>query len=142
MNSKFSKVRVVALVTALFLFGVGYATPVATTQITYGTLDNFDVINDTGGECHGFEIELEGIASSDVAYTFGAPYQRYGDPTIVPTVTGTGVIIRQGAGCASRAHKWSATIPFTAPPYARTEGRSCWPDGASVPAIYYNSECD
>ena len=142
MNSKFSIVRVAALVTALFLFGVGYATPVATTQITYGTLDNFDVINDTGGECHGFEIELEGIASSDVAYTFGSPYQRYGDPTIVPTVTGTGVIIRYAAGYDSSAHTWSATTPFTAPPYLPTEGHSCWTGGVSDPAIYYNSGCD
>ena len=37
---------------------------------------------------HGFEIELEGILASDVVYTFGAPYQRYGDPAIVPTATG------------------------------------------------------
>ena len=27
----------------------------------FGTLSNFDVVNDTSGPCHGFEIELEDI---------------------------------------------------------------------------------
>lgn len=26
---------------------------------TFGALSNFDVFNDTGQECHGFEIELD-----------------------------------------------------------------------------------
>ena len=47
---------------------------------TYGTLDNFDAVNDIGVETHGFEIELEGISPADVAYFFGTPYERYGDP--------------------------------------------------------------
>jgi hypothetical protein len=25
----------------------------------YGSLNNFDCVNDTGSECHGFEIELD-----------------------------------------------------------------------------------
>ena len=49
----------------------------------FGTLSNFDVFNDTGEETHGFEIELDGVSSSDISYTFGAPYQyRYGTPTL------------------------------------------------------------
>ena len=58
----------------------------ARAQTTVGSLSNFDVVNDTGGECHGFEIELEGLSSKDVTYTFGAPYQRYGNPHIVDGV--------------------------------------------------------
>ena len=112
----------------------------ASAQLTYGTLDNFDVINDTGGETHGFEIELEGISSADVAYTFGAPYQRYGDPTLVPTATG--VIIRYSAAYDPVGHVWSATTPSTAPPYLPTQGHSCWTGGVSDPAIYYASGCD
>ncbi len=53
----------------------------------YGSLSNFDVVNDTGEVCHGFEIELEGVNPSDIAFTFGAPYIRYGDPTLVSTGT-------------------------------------------------------
>jgi hypothetical protein len=112
----------------------------ASAQITYGTLDNFDVINDTGGECHGFEIELEGISSADVAYTFGAPYQRDGDPTIVPTATG--VIIRYAAAYDQNTHTWSATTPYTAPPYLPTLGHSCWTGGVADPATYYSCGCD
>ena len=59
------------MITLLFLLIVGYPTSVATAQTIYGTLDNFDVINDTGGETHGFEIELEGISASDVATDVG-----------------------------------------------------------------------
>jgi hypothetical protein len=53
----------------------------------YGSLGNFDCINDTGSTAHGFEIELDGISSSNVYSTFGAPYNRYGTPTIT-TVNG------------------------------------------------------
>src|SRR4051794_23906113 len=55
----------------------------AAAQITFGSLSNFDVFNDTGQETHGFEIELDGLSSADVTFTFGAPYQRYGNPTVV-----------------------------------------------------------
>ena len=55
----------------------------ALAQTTFGTLSNFDVFNDTGQDCHGFEIELEGISSSDVTYTFGGTYLRYGTPVVV-----------------------------------------------------------
>lgn len=126
------------MITALFLFVVGYPISVATAQITYGTLDNFDVINDTGGETHGFEIELEGISAPDVVYTFGAPYQRYGDPTIVPTATG--VIIHYAATFTSNT--WSATTPIAVAPYLPTQGHSCWTGGVSDPAIYYAAGCD
>jgi hypothetical protein len=120
---------------AVLLFAVN-----APAITTYGTLDNFDVINDTTGECHGFEIELEGISSTDVAYTFGAPYQRYGDPTVVPTATG--VIIRYAAAYDSNTHTWSATTPYTAPPYLPTQGHSCWTGGVADPAQYYGCGCD
>ena len=141
MRTKLSIVVVVALAAALFFFAASYSSYVATAQvITYGTLDNFDVINDTGGDCHGFEIELEGISSTDVAYTFGGTYQRYGDPTIVPTTNG--VIIHYAATYDSVAHTWSATTPFTAPPYLPTQGHSCWTGGVADPQIYYAAGCD
>ena len=64
----------------------------AAAQTMFGSLSNFDVVNDTGDVCRGFEIELEGVSSSDIYSTFGSPYIRYGEPTIVPTATG--IIIR------------------------------------------------
>jgi uncharacterized repeat protein (TIGR02543 family) len=51
-----------------------------------GSLANFDALNNTGQEAHGFEIEVEGIASQDIYRIFG----NWG---------GTNVI-RYGAGSA------------------------------------------
>ena len=52
---------------------------------SFGTLSNFDVVNDTGHECHGFEIELEDVHPADVPYTFGGSYIRYGTPDVLDT---------------------------------------------------------
>ncbi|HKP12430.1 MAG TPA: hypothetical protein VJZ91_09985, partial [Blastocatellia bacterium] len=68
-----------------------FAAPAAWAQsaTVYGSLSNFDVINNTGHEAHGFEIELEGLQPQDVYYTFSA--QRYGSPVVVPYATGVRV---------------------------------------------------
>src|SRR5437762_12436219 len=52
-----------------------------------GTLGNFDVLNNTGEETHGFEIQLEGVSKADIYRIFG----NWG---------GTNVI-RYGAGTAT-----------------------------------------
>lgn len=36
----------------------------------YGTMSNFDVFNETDTECHGAEIELEGIHMEDLSWTY------------------------------------------------------------------------
>jgi hypothetical protein len=46
-----------ALVALTACLAVGTAPALA--QTTFGALSNFDVFNDTGQECHGFEIELQ-----------------------------------------------------------------------------------
>jgi hypothetical protein len=58
----------------------------AQTATVYGSLGNFDVINNTGHEAHGFEIQLEGLHPEDVYGTFSV--QRYGNAIIVPYATG------------------------------------------------------
>jgi hypothetical protein len=62
----------------------------------YGALSNFDAINDTGVTAHGFEITLEGCSPSDVPYWFGAPYNRYGDPTIASPSPGVTTVLYAG----------------------------------------------
>ena len=47
---------------------------------SYGTLNNFDTVNTTEEECHGFEIELEDCHSSDVTRTYN--WNHYGVPRI------------------------------------------------------------
>jgi len=46
----------------------------------YGSLGNFDVVNDTGETCHGFEIEIDDIHSSSIGSTYS--YNHYGVPKI------------------------------------------------------------
>jgi hypothetical protein len=43
-------------------------------SVLFGTLSHFDVFNDTGQECHGFEIELDGLASNDITYEFSSTF--------------------------------------------------------------------
>jgi hypothetical protein len=52
----------------------------ARASTAYGSIHNFDVVNDTGQVCHGFEIEFEDIHSSDITHTYN--YNHYGVPEI------------------------------------------------------------
>jgi hypothetical protein len=52
----------------------------ARASIAYGSINNFDTVNDTGTECHGFEIEIEDCRSTDITYTYD--YNHYGTPKI------------------------------------------------------------
>jgi hypothetical protein len=110
-------------VCALALTGASNAGPI------YGTLGNFDVVNDSGSDAHGFEIDLEGIHSSDITDTFGGPgryfpptVERYGSPTITDTATGV-LIVYKGTFSGGA---WNVSTPsgvFTTP------GESCWTGG-------------
>ena len=46
----------------------------------YGTVNNFDTVNDNGVQAHGFEIELDDCRSTDISYTYD--YNHYGTPKI------------------------------------------------------------
>ena len=99
-----------------------------TTSVTYGTISNFDVFNDTGQETEGFEIELDGVSSSDVTYTFGAPYERYGNPTIVPFAGGVNVIYASPYDPAT--HTFTQHTPLAPTPIPATGGHECWTGGS------------
>jgi len=62
----------------------------AQTVTLYGTLSNFDVVNDTGGEVHGFEIEFYGADGINSYYN----WNRYGPPTVTPMAGAVGVVAR------------------------------------------------
>jgi len=102
----------------------------------YGTLSNFDVFNDTTQPTHGFEIELEGLSSADVLYTFGAPYQRYGNPTKVSTPTG--VIVRYASPYDPNNKTFTQSTPIP-PLISPTLGHQCWTGGS---AQYATSGCE
>lgn len=58
----------------------------------YGTINNFDVVNDTSNVCYGFEIELDDIRTTDITYTYD--YNHYGKPNITEqhVMDGLGVL--------------------------------------------------
>lgn len=104
----------------------------------YGTLGNFDCINDTGETAHGFEIELEGIDPSDVYHTFGSPYNRYGTPTI--DTDGTKTYVRYESSYSGGV--WAAGTESGS--YAPTGGHSLYypqyggsPDYPNVPGDHF-----
>jgi len=99
----------------------------------FGTLGNFDVVNDTGSTAYGFEIDLEGLHSSDITDTFGGAgrgfptsVERYGAPSVTEYSNGSifGVKVIYQAVYSGGA--WSVGTPsgvFTTP------GESCWTGG-------------
>ena len=102
----------------------------AQSATVYGQLGNFDVINHTGHDGHGFEIELEGVQPGEVYYSFSA--QRYGSAAVTATATGT--LVRWTSSYANGAFT-QTTLPHA--PNTSFAG-SCYQWGAS----YNTSACE
>lgn len=104
----------------------------AQSAIIYGSLGNFDISNDTGQVCHGFEVEMEGVTAAQVPYSFSA--NRYGAPAVIPTATG--VRVRWASPYDASAHQFvERTLPHTVP----------WFPGQCyqwVPATYQDGGCE
>jgi hypothetical protein len=109
----------------------------ASAEVTYGTLENFDVFNETGEETHGFEIELEGVSSADISYKFGAPYERYGNPTLVDFPGG--VYVRYESAYDAASKTFTQATPRAASPITPTLGHQCWTGGSGE---YLTSGCE
>lgn len=95
--------------------GVGFS-------IAYGTLNNFDCVNDTGVEAHGFDIELEGIRSKDITYTYD--YNHYGVPKITEDLSDPlhpKVLVRY-ASAKNPDGTWAAYTAIPSGPIAPTQG--------------------
>jgi hypothetical protein len=110
----------------------GFNSPAAAAT-TYGTLGNFDAVNDTGKVAHGFEIDLEGISVSDVTDVFGGQgryfpptVERYGAPTITENASHTGVVVRYEATFNNATKAWNVGTPSGV---VTTSGESCWTGG-------------
>ncbi|MCC6143559.1 MAG: fibronectin type III domain-containing protein [Candidatus Hydrogenedentes bacterium] len=69
--------RITGLLCLLALLWAGVS---AQASQAYGSLNNFDAVNDTGQPCHGFDIEIEDVHSREITYTYD--YNHYGTPTI------------------------------------------------------------
>ncbi len=85
----------------------------------FGALSNFDVLNDTGKEAYGFEIEIHGnISSIGGSFT----WNRYGAPQVVP-FTG-GVYVRYMAQWDAANQKFTTATPI-ATNMTPTNGHQC-----------------
>jgi Putative Ig domain len=104
----------------------------------FGTLSNFDVVNDTSHPCHGFEIELEDVHPADVPYTFGGSYIRYGVPEVLDTTVDPShprVLVRYRHWNGSQ---WEETP--VAPPNVTPGGHDCYAGGPI--GNYQTSGCE
>lgn len=141
--------RMMALTTALFLTA---AAPGTAPAAVFGFLGNFDVINDTGQTAYGFEIDLEGLHSSDISDVFGGPgrgfpsgrgfdmatsVERYGAPTITEYTNGAVFGTKVTYRALYDGARWDYSTPsgnFITP------GDNCWTGGG----LNYgpNTPCD
>jgi hypothetical protein len=111
--------RSLALVATLLILSLS---PSANASVAFGTLNNFDCVNDTGVEAHGFEIELDDVRSTDITYTYD--YNHYGIPKITQDNTDPAhpkVTIRYAATRDSSGN-WSAYTAIPSAPITPTDG--------------------
>ena len=117
--------RYVMLLISLLPLVVLQSNPVVAST-AYGDLNNFDVFNDTGQDCHGFEIELDGIRASDITYTYD--WNHYGTPTITEDLADPAnpkVFVRYAAHYNAATNSFSAFTSVPAAPPAPTQGHQC-----------------
>jgi hypothetical protein len=126
----------------------------------FGSLANFDAVNDTEGEKEGFEIQLEGLEPQDITRVFGQTgttcYIRYCNGSVTPYgepgVTPFGVYVRWNANYDPATQQF--TTPLNAPGGGSsgtpsrvlnpnpmpTTGEACWSLG--IGTAYPNSGCE
>lgn len=135
---KKSRLRITALAAAAAL------APVLGQASVFGSLGNFDVVNDTGKNAYGFEIDIEdpNFNSSKITSVFGldrvfsfvspdpAAVVRFGAPQILNTAAGVSIIYGGQSGASGT---FTPSAPFA------TAGESCWP-GANP--SWKSTSCD
>jgi len=97
----------------------------ASASTAYGDLNNFDTVNDTEQECHGFEIEIEDIHSTDITYTYD--WNHYGPPKIREDNSDPAhpkVVIRYESA-KNPDGSWAAYTAMPSAPIKPTDGHSC-----------------
>jgi List-Bact-rpt repeat protein/putative Ig domain-containing protein len=119
----------------LSLFSFLALAPPARASIAYGSINNFDTVNDTGVECHGFEIEIDDIHSKDITYTYD--WNHYGTPKITEDSTDPlhpKVFVRYES--AKDAYgQWVAFTAVPAGPISPTDGHQF-----TNPAVNFGGE--
>ncbi|MGA0845108.1 MAG: InlB B-repeat-containing protein [Luteolibacter sp.] len=91
-------------------------------SIAYGSINNFDCVNDTGSECHGFEIEIEDCHSTDITHTYN--YNHYGTPKITQddSIAGHPKCIIRWESKKNADGSWASYTAIPSGPIAATNG--------------------
>jgi hypothetical protein len=111
-----------ALLTTLLPLTMLALSPTVEASTAYGSLNNFDCVNDTGVEAHGFEIELDDIHSTDISYTYD--YNHYGIPKITEDKSDPAhpkVFVRYAAA-RNPDGTWTAFTAIPSGPITPTDG--------------------
>ncbi|MBS1828918.1 MAG: hypothetical protein JST93_26685 [Acidobacteria bacterium] len=105
----------------------------AQTATVEGALSAFDVVNDSGRDVYGFEIEIEGAVPGDLYYTMNG--QRYGAAVVTPYATG--VRVRWSSRYDSASGQYTAKTPQHVPgtPFS-------WNDCYTAGSRYATSGCE
>lgn len=121
MRTHLSRVEftVIAMLSAWAMLGAPQSSEAST---AYGSLNNFDCVNDTEREAHGFDIELEDCRSTDITYTYN--YNHYGIPKITEDNSDPNhprVIVRYAAS-KNPDGTWTAYTAIPSGPISPTDG--------------------
>lgn len=122
LNRKSSRPRPTLLLPLAATALLALAGASARGSTAYGTINNFDCVNDTGVECHGFEIEIEDCHSRDITYTYN--WNHYGAPKITEDNSNPlrpRVRVRYESGKTTNG-TWAAYTAIPSGPIAPTDG--------------------
>ena len=123
-------VRAAASLLPIALLGAGLLNAQTATIVGYPS--NFDAVNNTGEVTHGFEIEADGISSSDLLGIFGGNFPPSG-PCLIRYCAGTavdfpgGVYVRWTSPWDPSTGTFTQGTPLPNGTYAG--GESCWTGG-------------
>ena len=118
---------------------VGVSAMLASTMVfatTFGPVENFDVVNDTGKIAHGFEIEMHDLRQNEITSIFGdatrwPDMERYGSPTVTEYSDPSALRTHTSTRITYRANfngGWNIGTPSGTLPVSPSD--SCWPYGA------------
>lgn len=119
------KTKLIKMISLIGVYGAALILSVGVrleASVAWGSINNFDTVNDTGVECHGFEIEIDGIRARDVSYTYD--WNHYGVPRITEDITDPAhpkVFIRYAA-TRKPDGTWTAFTAVPAGPISPTDG--------------------
>lgn len=129
----------------LVLIGaIGLAAPAvvrAQAVVMAGSYQNFDVLNNTGGETHGFEMEVHGVSKSQLTRIFPSNF----NPSVIRYGIGSatdfpgGVYVRWIAPYDPATGRFATATPVP-PSLTTVPGDSCWTLG--MPATYTTAGCE